>query len=127
MYPRQYCLKTRYSFNKVIQHGNSAHTSHLLIKYLEVSPDVFEDDKGNKKFGIITSNKFNKKAVVQNKARRIIAEAVRLDIDKFPPHWYYVFIPKKTILLNEKVNIHVQDIREEIDTFLSEMALSRSR
>ena len=126
MYPRKYSLKTRYNFNKVLNRGDTFITSNLLLKYLKVEPEVFneEADKAvDKKFAIIASNKFVKSAVQQNRVKRVISEAVRLRLDMFPANYYYIFIPKKTCLKGGKVDIHVQDIGTQIDSFLSKVAI----
>lgn len=125
MYPRKYSLKTRYNFNKVFKYGIKHNTDHLIILYLKVNPEVFKEDIVDKKFAVITSAKLSKKAVVKNRVRRIIGEAVRLNVDKFPPSHYYVFIPKKEILDESgKVKRISKAINTEIDTFLSKVAFT---
>ncbi len=124
MYNRKYSLKTRYNFNKVFKEGQTVKTGHLIIIYLPVSSDVFLEDSVDKKFAVVVSSKFHKKAVVKNKVRRMIAEAVRLRIDKFPSNHYYVIIPKKEILDGRKKVKHIfEDICIEIDSFLSKVAV----
>ncbi len=123
MYSRKYSLKTRYNFRKVLNEGETFKTSHLIIRYLKVSDDVFKDEP-HKKFAIIVSNKFSKKAVVQNRVRRVIGEAIRLNLERFPNNYYYVFIPRKSCLVNEKPNVHTKEISAEIDSFLSKMVVA---
>jgi len=116
LYSRKNSLKTRYNFRKALKYGNTFYTNHLIIKYI----------KGDeKRFGIITSSKFHKSTVVQNKARRIIAEVLRTKIDKIPEGYHYVLIPKKVFIHKDgKIKPDVKEISTEIDTFLSEMALT---
>jgi len=76
------------------------------------------------KFGIITSNKFSKKAVIQNKIRRYIAGSIQKNVSKFPINYNFVFIPKKTVLFNDKVSIDAKEIDFEINTFLSKVVFS---
>lgn len=80
-----------------------------------------------KRFGIITSSRFNKSTAIQNKTRRVIAEALRQKIADIPDEYYYVIIPKKAFVGKDgKIKPDVKAISVEIDTFLSEMAISRS-
>lgn len=124
MYNRKYSLKTRYNFNKVLRRGRTFSSRLILVKYLSVSPSIFKNEQVDKKFAIITSNKFSKKAVVQNRVRRIIGEAIRLNEEKFPPYYYYIFIPKKTFLVSGKVKYNVKNFNTQIDTFLSEIPVA---
>ena len=43
----------------------------------------YKEDDNLKKFGFIVSKKISKKAVIRNKIRRILAETVRKNLDKF--------------------------------------------
>jgi len=56
------------------------------------------------KFGFIISKKISKKAVVRNKIKRLIAEEVRANLDKFETGFRGVFLIKKNII-DEKGNI----------------------
>ena len=52
----------------------------------------------NKKFGFIISKKISKKAVVRNKIKRLIAEEVRKNLDKFENGFRGIFLIKKGII-----------------------------
>lgn len=121
MLKREYSLKTRYNFEKVLKQGNTFHTGHLVVKVYKIK-DQF-------KVGIIVSNKFNKSSVVQSKARRIISEAIKKNLSDFLHGFYYVFIPKKNMMSKNdgKIHVDVKTICVEINTFLSKMALSGSK
>ena len=56
------------------------------------------------KFGFIISKKISKKAVVRNKIKRLIAEEVRKNLDKFENGFRGIFLIKKNII-DEKGNI----------------------
>ena len=119
MYSRKNSLKTRYNFRKALKYGNTFYTPNLIIKYIEGD---------EKRFGIITSSKFHKSTVVQNKARRVIAEALRKKMYKLSEGYHYVIIPKKVFIHKDgKIRPDVKEISTEIDTFLSEMVIARSR
>lgn len=115
MYKRIYSLKTRFSFRNILNSENSYSSKFLLIKYKK---------SDSLKFGIITSNKFSKKAVVQNRTRRLISEAVSKNLSRFPKNYQFIFIPKKTVLINDKLCVDAKEINTEIDTFLSKVAFS---
>lgn len=115
MYKRKYSLKTRFGFRNILKSENTYFSKNLLIKYQKAN---------SLKFGIITSNKFCKKAVTQNKIRRIIAEAISKNLSKFPENYNFIFIPKKTSLFNDKICVNVKEINSEIDTFLSKVDFS---
>jgi len=51
-----------------------------------------------RKFAAVISKKISKKAVERNRARRIIMEAVRLNMDIFPEGFRGLFLVKKSIL-----------------------------
>ncbi|PJA40450.1 hypothetical protein CO178_02135 [candidate division WWE3 bacterium CG_4_9_14_3_um_filter_34_6] len=118
MYSRKYSLKTRYNFRKTLSFGQTYKSFSLIIKYSK---------SDTLKFGIITSNRFSKRAVDQNRVRRLISEAIRINIGKFPQNFTFIFIPKKTILEDVKLGDNVKNnglskkIFAEIDTFLSKM------
>lgn len=122
MFNRKYSLKTRYNFDKVLKRGETFFTRSLIIKVFLPHESVFDGDTVKKKFGIIASNRYSKKAVVQNRIRRVIGEAIRLNIDKFPDGYYYVFVPKKT-----KEDVNFETTSSEINTFLSKMAIPGPR
>lgn len=126
MFSREYSLKTRYNFNLVLKRGRDFLTNSLIVKYIYTGYP--------KRFGIITSSRFSKKAVVQNQARRAISKVVKEKLNEFSDGYYYVFIPKKTILKrsqvggkNVKIYVDVEEINTEIDTFLSKMVVTRPR
>lgn len=118
MYKRDYSLKTRYNFRKVLRFGSEFRTTNLIIRYLKTdNPEL------TKKFAVIASNKLSNKAVDQNKVRRLISESIRKNLEKFPENYYYVFIPKKNVIESGKISTCVEEIDTEINTFLSKMAV----
>jgi len=65
-------------------------------------------DKGEQqkdvKFGFIISKKISKKAVVRNRIKRLIAQEVQNNLDKFEDGFRGIFLIKKNII-DEKDNI----------------------
>lgn len=123
MYKREYSLKTRYNFRKVFESGETFVSHYFVIKYLKVKPEVFESDVVNKKFAVITSNKLTSKKVHQAKIRRLIAKQIVAKLERFPAYYYYVFVPKKTIIdfKRDKIIANDQDLSSQINTFLSKI------
>lgn len=64
-------LKTRQDFDSLKENGKRVTDPYFTLLVLPAAPDDF-------KFGVICSRKFHKHAVVRNRARRILSEAVRL-------------------------------------------------
>jgi len=58
----------------------------------------------DRKFGFIISKKISKKAVVRNKIKRLIAQEVQNNLDKFEDGFRGIFLIKKNII-DEKDNI----------------------
>lgn len=73
-----------------------------------VGATLFEKEGGEQnldvKFGFIISKKISKKAVVRNKIKRLIAEEVRQNLDKFETGFRGIFLIKKNII-DEKGNL----------------------
>ena len=59
---------------------------------------------GSIKFGFIISKKISKKAVVRNKIKRLLAEEVKKNLDKFENGFRGIFLIKKNII-DEKGNL----------------------
>lgn len=65
-------LKTRQDFDSLKENGKRVANPYFTLLVIPViTPDDFA-------FGVICSRKFHKHAVVRNRARRILSEAVRL-------------------------------------------------
>jgi ribonuclease P protein component len=81
----------------------------ISIKIPLSTEDVhFPSKKGEQvkdvKFGFIISKKISKKAVVRNKIKRLIAQEVQNNLDKFEDGFRGIFLVKKNIV-DEKDNI----------------------
>lgn len=80
----------------------------LISLNLPFDPPTASQLGGQAKFGFIISKKISKKAVVRNKIKRLIAEEVRANLDKFENGFRGIFLIKKGII-DEKDN--VKDIK----------------
>jgi len=75
---------------RVRQHGKSRH--HPLFVLL-----VHPNELSVARFAFIASRRVGK-AVQRNRAKRVLREAVRLQLDKIAPGWDCVLIARPTIL-----------------------------
>ncbi len=122
MYSRKFSLKSRYNFNRVLKSIDEFLTYHLIIKYRNDNKIV------EPQFGIITSNRLTKKAVDQNKIRRIISKVIAENTARFPNNYNFIVIPKKTFFNKSgKIDVSVEEINSEINSFLSKVDFSRPK
>ena len=93
MLPKEHRLKTNYDFRKVKQHGNAVHTTYFTLLYY-----VPKNKKSvPSRFGFIASKKFDKRAVVRNRARRLLREVIREHLDTINSGYDIVLIAKNNI------------------------------
>ena len=75
MLPKENRLKLKKDFETVFRKGKSFNQDILLLK-------VLENDSNIKRFGFIVSRKISKKAVMRNKIKRRLREAVGARLKK---------------------------------------------
>lgn len=83
-------LKKRKQFNYLFKHGKSVSVSSLTLVYLPCKAKDY-------KIGYSVSKKIGK-AVVRNKTKRRLKEAFRKISDLVLNNYFYVIIPKVSIL-----------------------------
>lgn len=64
-----------------------------------------------KKFGFIVSKKISKRAVDRNRIKRLLAEGVRKNLDKFPEGTRIIFLAKKELL-----KMKAEEIKKLVDS-----------
>ena len=67
-------LKKKNDFEAVFKKGRSFKNSFLVLK---TAPNKLKETR----FGLVVSQKISKKAVVRNKVRRRLSEAIRMEIN----------------------------------------------
>lgn len=92
MLRRENRLKTRFQFNLVRKYGNKVNAKYFYFYFLNV-----RDYNGPTQIGFIATSKFNKKAVVRNRAKRLLREAFRQNFGKIKPGYWLVVYPKAEI------------------------------
>lgn len=70
---------------------------------------VLKTESKTKEFGLVISKKISKKAVERNKVKRLLAEAIRRNLNKINEGYRMVFLVKPTILGKKS-----EEIEEEI-------------
>jgi ribonuclease P protein component len=98
-------LTSKFEINSTKRAGTKLNGRYFICLYLR-QPE-------NKKFTVIVSTRFDKKAVVRNKVKRQIRQAVTTGIKSLPTG-FYLFIPKKHI-----VNAKYEEISTDINQVLS--------
>ena len=91
----------------VFAKGRGFFSPYFLVKKLSISSE--------KKFTVLVSTKVSKKAVVRNKIKRILREAIRLNLANFSPG-HYIFTAKPSIM-----KLNIQEINPEFIKLLAKL------
>ena len=93
---RQSRLRTRAQIAHLRAHGDDVVGRLCIVRALMPPPDE------RRRVGIVVSRRFSGKAVVRNRARRLLREAYRQVHPELEPAWV-MLIPRRAI---QKTNIH---------------------
>ena len=93
---RQSRLRTRAQISHLRKHGDDTVGRLCVVRASIPPPD------GRRRVGIVVSRRFSGKAVVRNRARRLLREAYRQVYPELVPAWV-MLIPRRAI---QKTNIH---------------------
>ncbi len=104
-------LKKKKDFEKIFKEGKSFKEKFLIIKFLS-------NNLGYSRFGFIVSQKISKKAVLRNKIKRRMTEAVRGEIKGFKKGIDAIFIALPGI-----ENQKFLEIKEIISNFFKKINL----
>jgi len=88
--PKELRLKKDKDFDKVKQQGQVCHFPLFTVS-------ILKGQSGGPKFGFVVSKKIDKKAVVRNKIRRWLSEAIRVLLPQLRQDVYTVFFVRKKI------------------------------
>lgn len=95
MLPKEHRLKNNFEFRRVKTYGNSILTPYFILLYYQN-----RNSKGAKqpsRYGFIASKKFDKRAVVRNRARRLLRETIRQHLPNLKDNYDIVLIAKRPI------------------------------
>lgn len=73
-----------------IKNLKSVPTPYFVLKYKK-------EEAGVAKFGFIVSKKIDKRAVVRNKIKRVLQEAVRENLERIYPYTFLIIAKKEII------------------------------
>lgn len=94
-------LTSRFEFNVTRKYGQ--YFEGTLFHIYVLTPKNYS---GATKIGIVISNKFSKKAVERNKAKRIFREIIRKNLDLFGDNKWIVIHPKYECIKKEYEEIN---------------------
>ena len=109
MFSNKFRLRKPDKIATVFRMGKYIHAKYLFIKYLP------NNDK-NVKIAISVSTKLFKQAIKRNKIKRLIREATKPYLSKFP-HLDILVIAKKDI----STDIKLEKLKEDILTILNKL------
>ena len=112
MLPEESRLKSNYDFRRVKRIGRAAHSPFFTLLYAPAK------DRSVSRFGLVASTKFDKRAVVRNRARRLLREAVRERLEVIKPGFDIILIAKKPIK-----DVKFQKVGAAFDQVLSKTPL----
>lgn len=91
--------------------GRNFSTANLVLK-------VFNNKLENPRFGLMVSNKVDKRAVIRNRIRRQIRELLRLRINEFKEKYDCLFVVQKGT-----VNLTRDQLQKEVLSLLEKARL----
>ncbi|HCW32171.1 MAG: hypothetical protein UT55_C0008G0011 [Candidatus Peregrinibacteria bacterium GW2011_GWE2_39_6] len=94
MLPRNCRLTKKDNFSAILQYGRFVKRDYLVARY--------RYNRGTQhRFSVVVSTKIASKAVIRNKIRRQIYEAIRLNLIYFPTERYFdiIILPHRAILV----------------------------
>lgn len=90
--PQAHRLKRRQDFQKVYRQGGRYSSPHLIIRTLFESCEENSLYSQGSWFGISVSQKVSKKAVIRNRIKRIIRQAIRELLPQMKAGWKVVIV-----------------------------------
>lgn len=110
MLPKENRLKKNKQFNYIYRHGLTKHEQILSMSYIKTKFKPF-------KIGFTVSKKIGN-SVVRSRVKRLLREAVRLEIKKFNENYNYIFIARESIVGKSLI-----EIREVVNNLLTKSGL----
>lgn len=113
MFPKKYRIK-RTDFKRIFKTGKSMHTNYFVLIHLK-NPQI-----KSPQVAVIASKKVGK-AVKRNKAKRIVREIIKLELQDITPGTQIIVICKPTI-----TSIKFQDLQSELTLTLKKADLYKN-
>jgi len=115
MLPKQHRLKKQKDFEKIFEQGRGARQEEIIIRFLP-------NQKEFSRFGFIVSKKVSKKAVIRNRIKRLLREAIRYILPDLKQGFDVVVIALSGI---EKKNFH--QIKEMLFNIFNKVDLIKKK
>ena len=115
---KQEKLRTRKDFDALKEHGKACRDPFFTVLVQAAKPD---DPVQITRYGVICSRKLHHSAVVRNRARRLIAETIRLCKETILP-CSILIIPRRTIFGAKQ-----QEVQEHLLRTLKKAGLTREK
>jgi len=108
-------LSSNFEFNVTRKYGKYYKGKYFHIYFLK--PKNYE---GPTKVGVVVSTKFDKRAVVRNRIKRIFRDIIRKNFDSISKEGLWVVIHPKTVCTNARY----EEISSEFNKILQEASFS---
>ena len=103
MLDRNRRLRQTRDINRVYAKGHYGNAAGLSVKALK-------NNLTSSRAAVVVSRKVSKKAVVRNRIKRRVREAVRMHLDRLNPQWSIVINPRRKAL-----DASTQDLQREVE------------
>lgn len=115
MLASKYHLKGKKNFEMILSKGKFVQSESFGIAFLP------SEDKAISSFGFIVSTKISKHAVLRNRVRRAMSEAVRFLMDKVKPGYNAVFLAK-----GQSLKKSTDELMREVEIALGKTGIFKS-
>lgn len=102
MIAKRFRLHKKRDFDELSKSSNKFYSNNFILRFTDNNKDI-------SCFAVVISKKVNPKAVVRNKTKRRIYEAIRLNLDKINKGFNIIIFVKKGVL-----DLNYQDIEKEL-------------
>jgi len=115
MLPKNLRITDKFDFNKVKRFGKVIHSPLFILSYLIDG----KNEKYPSRFGVIITNKIEKRSVKRHRAKRILIDLIYKNLDRFPGKGMYVFIGKPFITEKnyEEISFEFNQVLSKIPVF----------
>ncbi|HLD82155.1 MAG TPA: ribonuclease P protein component [Patescibacteria group bacterium] len=112
MFGRSSRIRLSRDYERLFQYGRSFHTPYLTLKTVQNQQDL-------NRFGIVVSNKVDKRAVVRNKMKRRLRAAAR----KYEPAFTKRGVDCAFFAKKEVLTLSSEELSENVETLLKKAKL----
>lgn len=114
MLPKELRITETYDFNLVRKFGKSVSCPYLVISFLKDKRAL----EGSTRFGIIVTNKIDKRSVERHKIQRILSRILSENLEHFGKGYLVVLIARQPIS-----NKSYEEVLAEFNQALSKISL----